>query len=266
MATKTGSVIYRPSADKSLAHNVSSGSKGYSMLSEASQDGDSTYVYQSLTSTSNATKKSTFTMSPESAIPEGATVTSVKLHVTARDSDDNVTATFTSAVVIGGSEKSVIGSTTLTTSYKEYTGSLTVSGDAENVAVAISTSGKKGSSKDDSGYIRVTQVYLEVNYSYETTPVITVDAPSKTAISDESGHDECICTFSASLSLTQWEARATKKGNTPARGVGLLVESGGALARGAKGTVSVVDEELTDGDGEYQITVYGKATTGEWSS
>lgn len=266
MATGTGSVIYRPSADKSLAHSVSSGSKGYSMLSEASQDGDSTYVYQSLTSTSSSTKKSTFTMYPVSAIPEGAVVTSVKLHVTSRDSDDNITATFTGAVVIGGSEKSVIGSTTLTTSYKEYTGNLTVSGSAEDVAVAVSTSGKKGSSKDDSGYIRVTQVYLEVNYSYETTPVITVDTPSKTTISDESGYDECVCTFSSSLSLSQWEARATKKGTTPARGVGLLVESGGSLARGSKGTVSVVNEELTNGDGEYTITVYGKSASGEWSS
>lgn len=266
MATGTGSVIFRPSADKSLAHNVSSGSKGYSMLSEASQDGDSTYVYQSLTSTSSSTKKSTFTMSPVSAIPEGATVTSVVLHVVARDSDDNVTATLTGAVVIGGSEKSVIGSSTLTTSYQDYTGNLTVSGSADTVAVAISTSGRKSSSKDDSGYIRVTQVYLEVNYSYETVPVITVDTPSKTAISDEDGYDECICTFSASLSLSQWEARATKNGTTPARGVGLLVESGGALAKGSKGTVSVVDDELTNGDGEYIITVYGKSTFGEWSS
>lgn len=266
MATGTGSVIYRPSADKSLAHNVSSGSKGYSMLSEASQDGDSTYVYQSLTSTSSSTKKSTFTMSPVSAIPEGATVTSVVLHVVARDSNDNVTATLTGAVVIGGSEKSVIGSSTLTTSYQDYTGNLTVSGSADTVAVAISTSGRKSSSKDDSGYIRITQVYLEVNYSYDTVPVITVDTPSKTAISDEAGYDECICTFSASLSLSQWEARATKKGTTPARGVGLLVESGGSLARGSKGTVSVVDEELTNGDGEYTITVYGKSASGEWSS
>lgn len=266
MATGTGSVIYRPIADKSLAHTVSSGSKGYSMLSEASQDGDSTYIYQTLSSTSSSTKKSTFKMSPVSTVPEGAMVTSVKLHVVARDSNDSVTATMTGSVVIGGSEKSVIGSSNLSTSYQELTGNLTVSGDAENVAVAISTSGRKSSSKDDSGYIRVTQVYLEVNYSYETVPVITVDTPSKTAISDEAGHDECTCTFTSSLSLKQWEARATKKGTTPARGVGLLVESGGSLARGSKGTVVVENEELTNGDGEYTITVYGCSTGDVWSN
>jgi|GEM_PF-2905058 len=96
-------------------------------------------------------------------------------------------------------------------------------------------------------------------------PVITVNTPSRTIISDESGFDQCVCTFSSDLALAQWEARATKAGTTPARGVGLLVESGGPLAAGATGTVTVDDEELTQGDGEYTITVYGQSTGGVWS-
>jgi hypothetical protein len=52
---------------------------------------------------------------------------------------------------------------------------------------------------------------------------------------------------------------------TPARGVGLPVESGTTLAVGATGTIYVDDEELTQGDGEYTITVYGKSTSGVWS-
>ena len=96
-------------------------------------------------------------------------------------------------------------------------------------------------------------------------PVITIGTPSTAIISDETGYDECICTFTADVALQAWEARATKSGVTPARGVGLLVESGGSLAAGTASTVSVVDEELTDGDGDYTITVYGQSTGGVWS-
>ena len=96
-------------------------------------------------------------------------------------------------------------------------------------------------------------------------PVITVGTPSRTIISDESGYDQCVCTFQSDLDLQAWEARATKSGTTPARGVGLLVESGTTLAANTNGTVYVDNEELTNGDGEYTITVYGQSTGGVWS-
>lgn len=95
-------------------------------------------------------------------------------------------------------------------------------------------------------------------------PVITVGTPSRSIISDESGVNQCTCTFTSDLALQAWEARATK-GVTPARGVGLLVESGTTLAAGATGTVIVDWNELTNGDGEYVITVYGQSTDGVWS-
>ncbi len=96
-------------------------------------------------------------------------------------------------------------------------------------------------------------------------PVITVGTPTRTIISDETGYDQCVCTFTSDLALQQWEARATKAGVTPARGVGLLVESGTTLSAGATGTIIVDNEELTQGDGEYTITVYGQSTGGIWS-
>lgn len=96
-------------------------------------------------------------------------------------------------------------------------------------------------------------------------PVITVGTPSQSAISAITGHDQCICTFTSNMALSQWEARATKAGVTPARGVGLLVESGGSLAANTPATVYVENEELTQGDGEYTITVYGQSTGGVWS-
>lgn len=98
-----------------------------------------------------------------------------------------------------------------------------------------------------------------------SAPTITVGTPSRTIISDKTGYDQCVCTFSSNMDLQAWEARATKAGTTPARGVGLLVESGTTLAAGATGTVTVENEELTNGDGEYTITVYGQSTGGVWS-
>jgi len=96
-------------------------------------------------------------------------------------------------------------------------------------------------------------------------PVITVGTPNVQVISSVTGHDQCVCTFKSDLALSQWEARATKAGVTPARGVGLLVESGGALAANTNATIYVENEELTNGDGVYTITVYGQSTGGVWS-
>lgn len=98
-----------------------------------------------------------------------------------------------------------------------------------------------------------------------TAPVITIGTPNKARISDETGYSECICTFTADQDLTQWEARAVKNGTTPARGVGLLVESGFNLSAGTPATVSVLDSELTDGDGIYLIAVYGCNAGGLWN-
>lgn len=121
----------------------------------------------------------------------------------------------------------------------------------------------KGSSSWGIGSLSISNIVYTV--VYDGPPVIAVGIPDKTRISDETGYDECICTFTADQDLSEWEARATRDGVTPARGVGLLVESGGSLAAGEAGTVSVLDEELTGGDGMYTITVYGCGTNGLWS-
>ena len=121
----------------------------------------------------------------------------------------------------------------------------------------------KGSNSWGIGSLSISNIVYTV--VYDSPPVIAVGIPDKTRISDEAGHDTCICTFTADQDLSAWEARATRDGVTPARGVGLLVESGGSLAAGEAGTVLVQDEELTGGDGLYTITVYGCGTNGLWS-
>lgn len=120
------------------------------------------------------------------------------------------------------------------------------------------------SSQNSYAYAYVYGAEVAVTYSLPA-PVITVGTPSRTIISDESGYDQATCTFRSDMALQAWEARATKAGTTPARGVGLLVESGTTLAANTDATVVVDDEELTNGDGEYTITVYGQSTGGEWS-
>lgn len=120
--------------------------------------------------------------------------------------------------------------------------------------------------KNTTAWWRVYGAEIEVTYEVPAVaPVITVGTPSRTIISDESGYDQCVCTFRSDIDLQAWEARATKSGTTPARGVGLLVESGNALAANTDATIYVDNEELTNGDGEYTITVYGQSTGGVWS-
>ena len=122
-------------------------------------------------------------------------------------------------------------------------------------------------SRNTTGYAYIQGAEIEVDYTLPEPdpPVITVGTPSRTRISDETGYDQSVCTFTSDLDLQAWEARATKAGVTPARGVGLLVESGTSLRAGVSATVYVDDEELTNGDGEYTITVYGQSTAGVWS-
>lgn len=96
-------------------------------------------------------------------------------------------------------------------------------------------------------------------------PIITIGTPSATKISSISGYDQATVTFQSDMALQSWEARATLHGITPAHGVGLLVESGGSLEANIDATVYVDDEELTQGDQEYTISIFGLSTDGRWS-
>lgn len=97
-----------------------------------------------------------------------------------------------------------------------------------------------------------------------TKPSISIQSQNVTKISRVVGYDQCIVTFTADQALTYWEARATTSSQTPAHGVGLLVESG-TLAEGETGYIYVDDEELTSGDLEYRIDIYGQNSAGVWS-
>ena len=96
-------------------------------------------------------------------------------------------------------------------------------------------------------------------------PVTTLGAPTVSKISSNVSVNQCVCTFTANQNLDYWEARAVPNGESTDRGHGTIVESGSSLSSGSIGSIIVDFNELTNGDGLYEITIYGHSTNGYWS-
>ena len=160
-------LILRPARDESIGHAYSSGDIGYAMISESSADDDSTYIYQTVSSTSSASVTSSFTLG--GTMPSGSfKITGATLYVRGRSSAD-YTYSGTYQLSIDSSASSMSLSTSYQTS--SSTGVATslinntyTSSNFPSLSVAITTTGKKSSTKDDDFQIRVTQVYLELEY------------------------------------------------------------------------------------------------------
>lgn len=125
----------------------------------------------------------------------------------------------------------------------------------------------EGLTDTDSGSLVIKYLSLRFYYDYENRkPSIEVLSQDKNKISSINGYDRCTVAFRSDETLSQWEARATLSGITPAHGVGLLVEeSSGTLDAGVKQNIYVDDEELTNGDAEYTISIFGLNQEGLWS-
>ena len=159
-------LILRPVSDKSLKHACSSGSIGYVMIKEASSDGDSTYIYQTVSNTSSASVTSSFTLG--GTMPSGSfKITGATLYVvgesTSTSSSDQYSGTYQLSI------DSSASSMALSTSYQ--TSSASVATDLINntytnsnfpsLSVTIVTTGLKNK---DNFQIRITQIYLELEY------------------------------------------------------------------------------------------------------
>lgn len=203
-------------------------------------------------------------------IPSDAIVTAFEVKIKGYESRLDTSSSYAPCLV---NNTSAISGTTASDGFHSSdstvtipTGSLTwsqITGYGSDFGIRVTI---RRSNKNQQGYLYIYGAEIDVTYSTASEPpTITVGTPSRSIISDETGYDQCVCTFTSDMALQAWEARATKSGTTPARGVGLLVESGTTLAAGASGTVYVENEELTNGDGEYTITVYGQSTGGVWS-
>ena len=160
-------LILRPISDRSLRHSCSSGSSGYAMISESSADDDSTYVYQTVSSRTSTSETSSFTLG--GTMPSGRfKITKATLYVRGRSTGE-YTYSGTYKLSIDSSASSMSLSTSYQTS--SSTGVATslinntyTSSNFPSLSVAITTTGKKSSTKDDDFQIRVTQVYLELEY------------------------------------------------------------------------------------------------------
>lgn len=122
-----------------------------------------------------------------------------------------------------------------------------------------------GSSWVSIGNVWLTEGLITVTYRLAEAPIITIDSIDKYRISRVLGINECVCKFHCNIDVTEWEARATRDGESSGRGIGLLVESGTNIKVGETGIVSVLDTELSNGDGNYLIRIYAKSTDGVWS-
>lgn len=122
-----------------------------------------------------------------------------------------------------------------------------------------------GSSFAAVGDVWLTNGLFTITYRIAEAPIVTIDSIDKYRISRVLGINECICRFHCNIDVTEWEARATRDGESSGRGIGLLVESGTNIKAGEIGIVSVLDTELSNGDGNYLIRIYAKSTDGVWS-
>lgn len=208
-------VILRPTADSSLGHSCSSGSSGYALIADTSADGDSTYIYQSISGTSSASSTSKFKCSGTNA--GKVKISSVTLTINAKTTKGNSsdTASISYSLTFGG-KSGTSGSGTLSTSYGNFSKTYSASDlglastvfdsfDAASFIVTVTTSGKKSASKNDSFQNRVTQVYLTVTYEnyvpvYYTCAAVAGDGIESATVSASSVESGGTCTFTATLS------------------------------------------------------------------
>lgn len=185
MVTRT--ITLRPSVDISVGHSLSAGSSGYALISEATADNDSTYIYQTLSSKDSVSITSTFYLS--GTMPtDPYTVSAVRLYLVGRQGNAGESASmyFYSAVntteVNNDTDRGVIAtSTAVSSSYKVFQKEsirlvdninqymTTHDGAFPSIAGKIITEGIKSDSKGASnGFVRVTQIYMEVDCEVDT--------------------------------------------------------------------------------------------------
>lgn len=124
-----------------------------------------------------------------------------------------------------------------------------------------------GRNNQSSGYVHLRYLSEQIYITYDSSkkPVMNITSISNDKISAIEGHDECIVKFYSDLTLTKAEVRATLSGATTGHGVGTLVEEIGRMYAGVIYSALIENGELTNGDQEYTISIFGYSTEGRWS-
>lgn len=177
----SGTLIFRPSADVSVNHTRSSGSTGYSLIADVNADDNSTYISQTLSSTSSTSMSSTFTLTSSNELPPyNYKITAVRLYSRAMGASNNGSGSyacyFAAGTAAGGSSNNAATSGNTTSSYTTLNSEsselltainneLELTQEFPVISVKVTTTGTKSSDKNASnGYIRVTQIYAEFDY------------------------------------------------------------------------------------------------------
>jgi hypothetical protein len=107
-------------------------------------------------------------------------------------------------------------------------------------------------------------LYDAPQYVLASTPTIpplgTVVTVSRAKISDETGADRALVTFTFDQDITQWEVRVLGAGN----GTGTLADSGGVVTQGTQITAEIDFTELYQ-EGTNKVNIYGKNSAGLWT-
>lgn len=176
----SGTLIFRPSADVSINHALSSGSVGYRLIADETPDDNSTYIAQTLSATNSTSVSSVFTLTCAELPPYSFKITAVRLYARGAKGNNGETATatcyFAAGSASGGSSNNAAVSVTLNTFYAtsnatsdslmtEINSYVENDGEFPIISVKVTTTGTKSSDKNASnGYARITQVYAEFDY------------------------------------------------------------------------------------------------------
>ena len=223
-------------------------------------------IYDGNQSTSGSVSVSRFNYSSRtlvlnfdtSVIPSGATINSATLTIRSQAGKTTITA----YVDINQNSANRVINKKQSSNATNYTADVTsYISDLTSVEVTAHNTNWSGNT------FVLYELWIDVDYTESVIiadpPIITIQSQDVTKISSVTGYDRCTVSFTANVELSYWEARATTT-QTPGHGVGLLVESG-TLSEGATGYVYVDNEELTNGDLNYRIDIYGQNVDGVWS-
>ena len=90
-------------------------------------------------------------------------------------------------------------------------------------------------------------------------PILTLKSYTRNRISGKEGFAVSQVVFTCDMDLQAFEARATKEGTPYGVGVGDLLCSMENVASGEDISFSLSSSMLTQGDGVYRVSLYGKA-------
>ena len=163
-------LILRPVSDTTLGHTCSSGTSGYSMISETTSDDDTTYISQQITQTTDQTATSTFKLG--GTLPDGVfTITGATIKVRGKSASNGTysgtyqlsTDSTTSAITLS---ETAYTNTTNSNVCDSLIGNMYTKNNFPEISVTITTTGKISQNKagQASPEIRITQVYLQLEY------------------------------------------------------------------------------------------------------